>query len=711
MPLPLTFPRRPLVRGRRALRAASTRSGFSLVEVLVAIAVLTIGIIAFLEIFPNGFLSLQVAANTSAADRLAQQELNQLTPGMGAEIQQVAAVSRIYQDSTDNGMPGMVQLDPNFNVDQALSPAADLTTQVSNGLNIASTSTESQAQNPEYYEYIGGERVSIPTPTADSYTAQTGQTTATPSSNVMLSFGPLTLPPSSNGDYAYPNPSSTTNTYNSLDPGAHYAFYVHGLPWASHPASSQPVTSAVAQDGTTTSLQQNVPVDDPESELKFDAPEYLIDYANGAIALRNPNATTTAATGNAPAPYYQEFIFQVAVLSAGNATPVTHTFLFTAGWPSADAPTGATNHLPFYDNTDYHSRWVSFTNYTDYNGNSGVAPPVDIAGDSLKTTDTFVPGTEKLVRDFNEVTAFDSDPYEFQLPAALGSNATGTYQIGELEFNPLAGKIVDTRGQPLQASVDYIVQDWHTIHEDKTVGSQSSGSNGAQANSVVRLTLTHLLDNGFVDTTGIKYTGIAGLGTGILVYDLDTFQPILQTPTNGAHYLPDYANGTITLYGYPVGTHVRVYYHAENYWGLTVLKPAASYSVETVAANGGSDTPSNTGEAILDVGKGYLYFPVCDIGRQVEIGGTAYYTSGGVTQSVPLNYLATLASAPGSTAAAPAQVSLIDAAQGAIPTAATITATTTPTAVGASLTARAIFRQNNQWRSRDVTTVDLPTAQ
>ncbi len=705
----------------RRMRRGAQRSGFSLVEVLVAIAVLTIGIIAFLEIFPGGIEALRVAASISEADRLAQGELSQLSPGNGAEIQQVAAVETIYTD-TDLGS-AMVQLDPAYNLDRAISPSSGLITDptgapnaatLSTGFNVVPTITQGTVLNPEPYEYIGGERVNIPSPTAAS-----ASDTSTASGNVMLNFGPLTLPTVSGTAYSYPNLAK----FNSLDPSQHCSFFVHGLPWASQTGSSEPLTGSLNSAGSTASAAPpSIAADDPNSELKLNSPGYLIDYGRASIGLRNPSQLDI--NGTPTNPYNQSFVFQVSVLSG--TTVMQHTFLFTAEWPNAST-TGVTDGLQFYGNTTVPAGWASFAPYTDTNGNI-VNGPADTTGAVLKAGDTFVPGTEKLVRDFNYVpttsvtsSPFSDDPYEFTLPqTAFATDANGTYQIGELSFNPRASAIMDTRGQPLQASVDYIVQDWHTIHEDRTLGEQTSESQNSLSSTTVRMTLKNLLKLNASDTNGVTYNGIANVGAAgsdVLVYNLDTFARIPQGTATG-EFSTDYADGAITLYGLQTGTHIRVFYHAEDNWGLAVLKPAASYTVINATANSNSDTPQNTAQAILDLGTNgsaaNLYLPACDIGRSVQIGGTLVYTSastnGGATQTVALSYLTPLSAPINGGVGAPAVIDLTKAVPGSLPTDAVFSTTTSPTVSGASITARAIWLQTRGvWRSRDVTTVDLPS--
>ncbi|MCX7993176.1 MAG: prepilin-type N-terminal cleavage/methylation domain-containing protein, partial [Fimbriimonadales bacterium] len=52
--------------------------GASLVEVLVVMGILAIGILAFIRLYPSGFLALKRSGQSDAATRLAQQEMERL---------------------------------------------------------------------------------------------------------------------------------------------------------------------------------------------------------------------------------------------------------------------------------------------------------------------------------------------------------------------------------------------------------------------------------------------------------------------------------------------------------------------------------------------------------------------------------------------------------------------------------------------------------
>ena len=54
------------------------QQGASLVEVLIALLILVIGILAIIRIFPGGFIAIRDTQDANLADRLAQAQLEQL---------------------------------------------------------------------------------------------------------------------------------------------------------------------------------------------------------------------------------------------------------------------------------------------------------------------------------------------------------------------------------------------------------------------------------------------------------------------------------------------------------------------------------------------------------------------------------------------------------------------------------------------------------
>jgi hypothetical protein len=253
--------------------------------------------------------------------------------------------------------------------------------------------------------------------------------------------------------------------------------------------------------------------------------------------------------------------------------------------------------------------------------------------------------------------------------------------------------------------VDYIVSDWHTIHEDRTVGAQSNVTGANTGTSTSRLIFNHLLNIGSKDQLNNTFYGIGKsfsdqvLPQSVVVFDLDTFEEL----TRGSDYTVDTDNGAITFTNYPAGAHVRIFYHPADDWGVSVLKPAAAYVVQA----GTSATSPSIGEVVDgDAANPYvLYFPKCDRDRQVQIDGTVSYTLSGTPTTATISQLVTVEPAAGITAP-----NSIAVAVPTVPITATSLTWNKLTVSGASLTVRVIWREEANWRHRDVTTVDVPNA-
>ncbi len=622
-------------------RRRTAEAGFSLVEVLVAIALLTIGIVAFLQLFPIGFFTLSIAANSSAANRLAQAELERLTGsnGNGAQIQEIAAVTTEYDP-----ISGLLTTNPTYNADANLFVAHSV---------LGPTNDVNGAR------YVKGEVVRIPAPTT---------TATTSSSNVLLDFGPVEVP----AGYTFTTPAAYTSTANTpvtYDPTKNVVFYVHGTPWARQIGVSTSATSGVLGTSTT-----GVAATDPEVELAQDSPSYLIDYTNKALAVREPTGLYNQA-------------FTLRYFDTAPAVNSVQTVTFVCNW-------SGTPSVPNCWDPNYHKPlWFSLA--------------------SIGITDPIQPGSDVLYRDFQYISsgsAFGSDPYQYTIPTSsqVSSNVNisgyasfDTY-LGEIAFNPLAGQIRDARGEPIQASVDYLVNDWHIIHEDRTVGALSGSTvygNAGGGSSVLRLTLNHLLQSGSNTSDGAQYAGIAHGGSPLLVYDLDTFAPLAA----GTDYTVNYDTGTVTVLNKPQGTHLRIFYMPANDWGVTTIKPAAVYTQDP---NTGDTTPAADGEFVATSTSSKITFPATDANEQVQITATMTFlnTLTSQTQTVSVHEMDQIG-----TTGAPF-VDLTDSNHASlIPANCTFQSMTVSSVLGASLTVRTVYRERGDWRNRDITTVDLPS--
>lgn len=79
-------------------QARRGQSGFSLVEVLIAIAILLFGIVAVVRLFPASLTNVQTAAQRTVAAELAETSMNRLrTAGAEHVWETVARLRDIYQ--------------------------------------------------------------------------------------------------------------------------------------------------------------------------------------------------------------------------------------------------------------------------------------------------------------------------------------------------------------------------------------------------------------------------------------------------------------------------------------------------------------------------------------------------------------------------------------------------------------------------------------
>lgn len=78
--------------------------GFSPIEVLVAMAILAIGIMAIMRLFPSGLRASRVAQERSIAAELADANMGRLRMTGASNILGMAKASALYQASTASGI-------------------------------------------------------------------------------------------------------------------------------------------------------------------------------------------------------------------------------------------------------------------------------------------------------------------------------------------------------------------------------------------------------------------------------------------------------------------------------------------------------------------------------------------------------------------------------------------------------------------------------
>jgi prepilin-type N-terminal cleavage/methylation domain-containing protein len=245
-----------------------------------------------------------------------------------------------------------------------------------------------------------------------------------------------------------------------------------------------------------------------------------------------------------------------------------------------------------------------------------------------------------------------TDPYQFRVLNSV---------VGVLGFNPLAATIRTASGKGIVAKIDYDVDDWHIIRDDRTVPFSPPHT--------VKLTLNDVLRIGSVDEYQEQYVSlmkgyddrpVQATGTqfiDVLVMDLETgltldsrtlYNPELEqeavegmdegtassfSDVNGRiNYdngsirfastvqwmLPNATNPSQGTLGQPEpigGKRIRIYYRTQQNWGVQLTKAFTNYVREPNVAD--------LGYREFGVGNGgYLYFPIHDHNHAVMVDYT-----------------------------------------------------------------------------------------
>lgn len=600
---------------QRLIPSARTRTGFSLVEILVVLVVLVVGILAIVRLFPAGFIALRNAQNSTFADRLGQAALESLKQGQGTLPDAVY----MYVDGANGGF------NPNVAPDDLYGFAPD-----ANGKNTShqyGLLTDLDADINKQ-RYISNETVSVPAAHAVNGTLYPPL--------YSIAFGPVYLPtttlPTGASTLPFLKVNSTPWTPQKgdsrVDPNDPIAATNPAIArrFTNAPDILSPTQGAYLADlaaGTTT----------PAPTLRPTQTAYLVDKDAGSIAV--PTAS-----------YNQTFMLTVTRKVGGTTTQLltvpaldydTNTNLptgYTGNWFSTTDPTGGGDPLPStaaVGTPAMANPWLSVT----------LTRPFQYMG-ILPAPSTPMP--------------FTADPYQYCLDAdniATTPNAQTVENMGVLAFNPVAG------GQngiaPLQAQVSYETLNWHVLHENLDVPS---------GGGTLKLVLDHLKRVGDVQFDGTIFKGLntdapTGSQYDLLMVDRDTgdiygFRGTGGTPAaveyvNGSAAATDltptypldivdngddpttatkpplvlnYGGGRITLPTAFAGKHLRVFYSGDADWAVAVQKAPSTY---TQAAALSDVSAFNTGTPnkfyVPTDGTTRIYFPACDAGKTVELDG------------------------------------------------------------------------------------------
>lgn len=601
-----------------------SQSGFSLIEVLIAIAVLSIGIVAMIEVFPPGFIAinssdLSARANAAASNCFSRNE------------KALSNIALIYDYDSPTMSATYAANSPSWS--NAQSWNATLSTQVASSTNYSSLGINSE-------RVVSGELATIPQLNT-THQAQTATVFASDSS------GNLIVTSVGSGTCTY------GLTFAPID--SHYGFpTIRGTAWT--PFSLPSYDSAV-------SVLPPVGYMDPTDKLTAEQPQYAIDYVNHRIALplEKPFAdyNNSVRQGLSPATPtgYSENVTVTYYTSSGtyveNFTVDVTSTLFMAGPSMSNQVTGD----PFYHALWFDPRNVVGATWQQVATNSfNLISQGHTAPAAMSAADPWVTGGIVLKRDFNLVTAsgansgFTIDPYQYEVDDGNISTTTPVVNLGLIHFNPRAAILRDPGNHPVKFVADYAMADTRIMCEDHPA---DVGSIRVDAPSILRTgdlldlpdqdsVLSYTKLSGLIDPRSNRGTTINDPGTGkpadIFVIDLDT--GILLK--NGTDFTVDYGNGRVMLSdngGSLIGSNhrLRILYRARHEWGVTVIKSASSYAYAGIYGpnNEPSDTDATTpgqdflGHYWLDSGGTQICFPASDIGQNVELEGLNIVTSSG----------------------------------------------------------------------------------
>jgi hypothetical protein len=352
------------------------------------------------------------------------------------------------------------------------------------------------------------------------------------------------------------------------------------------------------------------------------------------------------------------------------------------------------------------------------------------------------PDQEQLFRAFEQIPAGQPfsgvQPYEFKVLNTL---------IGIIGFNPLgaAGRGGYTPGgRPLTAKIDYDVDDWHIVREDRVVPQL--------APFTVELTLNGLKRIGDIEENQQQYYGLLRdypdrptptENIDLAVIDLDTgltidsrtmqTEPLPGADVNDLNGQIDYNRGRIefkpvvrwTLPGGNfapeqsiAGRRIRIYYRTEQDWGVQITKAYSRYARDlepNLLGNGQYyQGPDEKNRPTL------LFFPPIDHDRSVLVDYTWVQQISPtekrvVTESGELHQISDPKAAV-STVTSSAPIPLGGAAWGIrlnladrLDRGEVAVAPGEPIVIqsvrGVSLQARAIWREGTRWRHLDHTTL------
>jgi len=588
---------------RTIRRRGKGEQGFSLVEILIAIAVLIVGIVAVIEMFPPGFEAMNAAETRTLTQAMAADAITRNSASL-SQINLIYSRADYLEDNTawSNTWPA-----------------------------VSSTNPYTTA-GPNTELVISGETAPIPklntsvTTTENTFALLT--TLGTGASTYGLTFSPI--------------------YYNASNPASIDGPTIRGENWTVLSGSYY----SVALGGADVPPPGQF---DPTDALTPNQPQCEVDFTNGRIALPLEYCYSAYNTGirqgSSPAvptaSYTQIFSITVTTTNASTKASSTYTGTLTV------APTDVTYcpdlnfsggvYTPNGNTIDstFHSLWFD--------------PAAPGANSSVNWSASGAPAAPwssvTLRRDYQMVTeattgsTFGNDPFQY----SLDGNIFSTTQVnsGVIHFNPWAATLRDAQNNPVTFTADYKMADTHILCEDHAATADS-----IRVDAPSILQLGDPIDAG---DGGGTYAGLINpllnMGTmtaplppqsvDVFMYDMDTGVFLV----GGTDYFPNYSAGRISLSTTYARTnaHLRVFYCARHMWSASVTKAAASYRVypdiNTSSSNGvyssginyNAEYPPDLGYYWLAAATGStrLYFPYTDIGKTISVGTIVATAAGG----------------------------------------------------------------------------------
>ncbi len=551
--------------------ANRNRSGFSLIEILVVLVVLLIGIMAVLSLFPPGFLAILKTAQKTNALSLVNQQLE----------------SEKNQTSSPESIVSLIQhSDGTFTVDKDALPdnIVDFT---SNNMPIGTaTGTDPYSiSNINRFRRIIGETFRVPISTSNANKVYGG--------TYMLRFGPV---------------ANQFDVTRNTDKIAVYGAPMERIEMSSTPTPSNPDPRPVLKNGS----------------------QYGIDYDNARIAFYPRRAKDP----NNPATRFFRIAYDY--YSPGVVSG--------SGIISINSATGSQNSIAVVDDTTTPADQDLTPVWQPIFDNINNPQPTSFKGFKRNSEDVSRQFQLKTITPIDQMTGSytfpDDDPYSY---VWMSSQQPNNANAGVLVFNPTGHNeyVTNSTGtHPLMARVDYSTFDNHIIRDERSVPNQAPYN--------IRLSVPQVLTNGDSLNDNSTYTGMfadpAKTDTpDVLIYNANNGQEIsriskgvvtgLGMSLNAKDGIIKFDPDAVASKGLQSAS-LRIYYRAQNEWGMQILKANAHYNQ--------TDAPVNVdyksyyvGQSAVDgsnvpIGdKTKIYFPLCEAGKSVVVGEYWINTGGG----------------------------------------------------------------------------------